>query len=551
MALLISDPTTLITGGDAGTAFASPVVFDVSTKTITITPGSGILPAAADGVTGQALYSAAKIIWKNSSTYIKYPFPMEAITPESFEFVNGWILANDVTRKALRTCGWAERGAAGTTIVRKHMGVVSLGSIGESDFSYYQWNTGSKADFNFTGPINEAIQIYGDASNGNFDYSDGGDSLKLFNRIQGKLFTGTNNTAIGATTLGYITYRFPLSNATDLNVSASDSHIAATISSMTGLTGTGNGTVYTFTKAAHGLDEGERIRIVGATPASLNGVHTVVSTGFTSGVFAIASTETTALSAITSISGIHAAITFDSLSGTEVHDVNEDTVNETYKYIINDATGVANTREIYEKMQYLLRQNSDISAGATTVTGVTANSIAAFVGSTLVGEPGVYINGIADAIKNFVEYYQLSDTTKSTKILYPFIASGSITFGGNAGSTDFKYWMFYKTLPISPAGSENNDYGQTNARIVKDSTGTPIAGTYSGSTVNWSFKYDSETADYGNGAERTAQSDADIVVVGIGLTGGQFISVESVIRRATGQGILLAPAIERNYQNPV
>ncbi len=541
----ISDPTTLIVGGDSGTAFESPVVFDVSTKTITITPGSGILPAAADGVIAQALYSAAKIVWKNSSTYIKYPFPMEAITPESFEFINGWVLANDTTRKALRTCGWAERGSSGGAIIRKYMGVVTLGTIGASDYSYFQWNTDAKTDFQFPGPVNEGIQIYGDASNGNFDYSDGGDSLKLFNRIQGKLYSSSNNTAIGATTLGYITYRFPLSNATDLNITAPDSHISNIISSMTGLTGTGNGTVYTFDKTGHGFTQGERIRIVGATPSSLNGVHTIVATGFTANAFAIASTETTALSSITSIGSIHTAITIDYLAGTEVHDVNEDTVNETYKYIITDASSAATTDEIYEKIQYQLRQNSDISSGATSVTGTTADAVVAFVGSTLVGEPGVYINGIADAIKNFVEYYQLSDTTKSTKITYPFIASGTISFGANAGSGDFKYWVFYTSLPVGT----DNDYGQTNARIVKGADGNPISGTYSGSAVNWSFKYDSETADYGSGAERTAGTDAPVTVVGIGLTGGQFISVTSTIRRQTGQSVLLAPANERNFQN--
>jgi hypothetical protein len=545
--MIISDPTTLIVGGDSGTAFAAPVVFNVSTKTITITPGSGILPAAADGITGQALYSAAKIVWKNSSTYIKYPFPMEAITPESFEFINGWVLANDVTRKSLRTCGWAERNTAGTSIIRQYMGVVSLGDIGASDLSYFQWNTDTKQDFTFPGQLNEAIQIFGDASNGNFNYTDGGDSLKLFNRIQGKVFSSSNNTAIGALTLGYITYRFPLSNATDLNISASDSHIAATISSMTGLTGTGSGTVYTFTKTAHGFDEGERIRITGATPSTLNGVHTIVATGFDTDTFAIASTETTSLSAITSITAVHAAITIDYLSGTVSADINEDTVNETYKYVVNDASNAATTREIYEKLQYLLRQSTDISSGATTVTGNTAGTIMNFIGSTLSGEPGVYITNIADAIKNFVEYYQLSDTTKATKILYPFLASGTLTFGANAGTSDFKYWLFYKTLPLGT----DNDYGQANARIVKGADGNPISGTYTGSAIPWSFKYDSETADYGSGAERTAGVDADVIAVGIGLLGGQFISVESVIRRATGQSILLAPAIERNYQNPV
>ncbi len=540
--MIISDPTTLIVGGDSGTAFESPISFDVSTKTITITPGGGVLPAAEDGVTGQALYSAAKIVWKNSATYIKYPFPMEAITPESFEFINGWILANDTTRKALRTCGWAER--VGGTVVRKFMGVISLGTIGASDLSYYQWNTDTKEDFSFPGQLNEGIKIF---ENGVFDYSDGGDTLKLFNRIQGKTFSSSNNTAIGASTLNYITYRFPLSNADDLNIDASDSHIAAAISSMTGLTGTGSGTVYTFTKTGHGFDQGQRIRITGATPSSLNGIHTIISTGFTANAFAITSTETTALSAITSISAIHAAVTIDYLSGTTTADINEDSTNETYKYVITDASNAATTQEIYEKLQYLLRQSTDISTGATTVIGNTADTIMNFVGSTLSGEPGVYITNIADAIKNFVEYYQLTDTSKATKITYPFLSTGTITFGGNAGNGDFKYWLFYKTLPLG----SNNDYGETNARIVKGADGNPIAGTYTGSAVPWSFKYTSETADYGSGAERSANTDADVVAVGIGLLGGQFISVESTIRKATGQNILLAPAIERNYQNPL
>lgn len=103
--MIITDPTTLISGGDSGTAFATPLSLSTGAKTFTITPGSGVLPDAADGVTGQALYSAFKLLWKNNSTYIKFPFPMEAITPEQFEFINGWAPADATTRKALRTCG--------------------------------------------------------------------------------------------------------------------------------------------------------------------------------------------------------------------------------------------------------------------------------------------------------------------------------------------------------------------------------------------------------------------------------------------------------------
>ena len=536
MATIISDPTTLITGGDVGTDFAAPIVLNASAKTITITPGTGTLPNAADGVTGQALYSALKIIWKNSSTYIKYPFPMEAITPEQFDFINGWTLANDTTRKSLRTCGWAEKNSGGT-VTRKYMGVVTLGTLGSSDTSYFQWNTAAKSDFQFPGPINEGIQIYGDASNGNFDYTTGTDALKVFNRIQGKLYSTSNNTAIGANTLTYITYRFPLSNATDLKITATDSHIASA-PTVTAATWASNEITFT-TSGAHGLLVGSRVRVTGSTPSAYNGVYTVASSA-DSTHFKVAKTSDPGTWTSSTLTSIHAAVTIDYLAGTETHDVNEDTTNETYKYIITDASGVATTQEIYEKMQYQLRQNSDISSGATTVTGTTADAIASFVGDTLVGEPGVYVSGLNSNYKNSITFYSLADTAKATPINYPFIAGGYINFGAQAGSGDFKYWMFYSTL--TGAG---NDYGESGATLVKDSTGADITGTYTGSAITWDFKYDSETASGG----RTIKTDTPVKVIGIGLNGGQFISVDHTITKTVGQNILVSPAQERNYAN--
>lgn len=533
--MIISDPTNLISGGDSGTAFLSPLTIDTSTKTITITPGSGALPASADGVTGQALYSALKILWKNNSSYIKFPFPMEAITPEQFEFINGWVLANDTTRKALRTCGWAERGSAGTSITRKYMGVVSLGTLGGSDQPYYQWNTGSKTNFQFAGVINEGIQIYGDASNGNFDYSDGGDSLKIFCREQGKLYASSNNTAIGASTLTYITYRFPLTNSTDLNITsyATDAAIAsAPTVSTTSWTG---GILTINTSAAHNFTAGVRVRISSASNTNFNGVYTVASAP--SGTqFTVAKASDPGTWGTGTLTSIYAAISVEYFGTNQPYDVDGDTVNENYRYIITDASGVATTSEIYQKIQYQLRQNSDIDTGAGSVIGATADALLSFVGSTLVGGQGVYISGLNSNFLNSVEYY---DFTTNTKRVYPFIASGNINFGGNAGSGDFKYWMFYSDLTGA------NDYGSTAAVIVNDRDGNPITGTYTGSSIPWSFKYDSETA----GALRTAGTDAPVVVVGIGLSGGQWTSVSHTITKTTGQSILLAPAQERNYSN--
>lgn len=99
------------------------------------------------GVTGQALYSKFKQIWKTDNIAVKFPFPMEAITPESFEFINGWepddtteldyfttegiSTTSAITRKLIKDCGWAERTtvADGNAIKRKYFGIITLGAI--------------------------------------------------------------------------------------------------------------------------------------------------------------------------------------------------------------------------------------------------------------------------------------------------------------------------------------------------------------------------------------------------------------------------------------
>lgn len=547
--MIISDPTNLITGGDTGTVFAAPVVLDFALKTITITPGTGILPTASDGVTGQALYSALKLLWRNNNNYIKYKFPMEAITPEQFDFINGWTLANDVTRKSLRTCGWAEKTAAGV-ITRKYMGVISLGTLDPGDQPYYQWNNLSKVDFTFSGEVNEAVQIYGDSSNGGFDYSDGfgtpDPAFKIFVREQAKTYASSSNTAIGAPTLNYITYRFPLTNATDANIStyATDLAIAST---PTISTATWSGGVITVTtSAAHNFTEGVRVRITGATPSAYNGVYTVKSAGLTSTAF----TADKAADPGTFTSGTLASI-YNSISveyGTNwqtyaapylvTFDVNEDTTDENYTIEITDSSGVATTKEIYEKIQYLLRQGTDINSntGAPAVIGDTTPLLLQFIGTRLDGEKGVFITGLNSEFLNGVSFLPADSTTS---VFYPFFATGKINFGPNAVNGNFKFWMFYKDL------TGLNDFGTDNAVIVNDKDAVPITGTKSGDSYDWSFRYDTETA----GGLRTAGTPVEVVVLGLGTTGAQWVSVDYTITRAQGQSILLAPAQERNYQN--
>ena len=444
-------------------ADTTDIVVNTTAKTIQIlTTGAVTNAGATGGVTGQALYSFLKEEWKTNVNYIKFPFPMEAITPESFEFINGWLPANDTTRKLIRTAGWAERSAAGV-IQRQYVGVVSLGSLGATDQPYYQFGTAAAVDFTYPGPVNEGVQIFGDVTNGNFNFTDG-DSFKLFCREQGKTYAASNNTAIGATTLTYITYRFPLSNGTDLNVSATDTAISTT-------------TPYT-------------------------------------------------------------QITVEYFGTNQLFDIDGDTVTEPYRYIITDASGTATTKQIYEKIQYQLRQASDIDSGAGTVTGRTADSLLSFVGATLVGANGVYISGLNANFLNSVDFFDFNGVVRR----YPFVAAGTINFGTFAGSGDFIYRMFFTTTPNS------SNYGTATALLVNEADGTtPISGTYSGSSVPWDFAYDSNTQ---GGRTIGPAGNVSVKVVGLGLNGGQFIAVDHVITRSQGQSILLAPAQERNYNNP-
>lgn len=460
MALIISDPTTLITGGDSGTAFAAPITLDTSAKTITITPGSGILPSASDGVTMQALYSALKLLWKNNTTYIKFPFPMEAITPEQFEVINGWSFANATTRKAIRTAGWVERNVSGA-IIKMFAGIISLGSLGSTDQPYFQQASGGSAtNFTFQGSVNEAVQVLDDP-NGDGTYTDGFDYrtyFKLFAREYQKQYAQAQLSDIGVTSMSYIVYRFPLANATDLKITHTDVQVAAA----------------PYTSCSVTYYGSNQSRSIGGTSYNFN--------------------------------------------------------------IIIDGANLT-AEQIYEKVEYLLRQNSDIDSGAGSVIGKTADSLLRFVGDTLVTSTGVYIDNYNTNDTNRIEFYDVTGTKRT----YPYVAAGSLVFNANLQSdTSAKYWLFFKALP-----GASDDFGESGAIIVNDASGNPITGTVNGqASVSFSFAYDANVQ-----GGRTAGTDAQVVAVAIGTDKAQYVSAEGTLARATGQNIALTSSLERNYQN--
>ena len=435
---LITDPDDLNQGTE--------ITLSTSGKTITLATAGNL---SDDGVTGQALYSFLKEEWKNDSSLIPYPFPMVSITPEQFEFVEGWVPANDTTRNLIRTAGWREINAS-DAIEREYMGIISLGNIDASDTPYYAFSSDTaKTDFDFSGPINQAIQTFGDSSNGNFDKR--GNTLTLYIRAQGKTYGSATSTSIGLTALNYIANRFPLAEATDTNVSASDSDITSN-------------TPYTGMSITYG-----------AVTRTIGGV----------------------------------SYNFD--------------------VVVDGNSG--STKQIYEFVQYKLRQSSDIDDGAGTQVGQLEDSLMSFSGATLTTGTGVYIDNFAVADRNDLVFTDTGGTART----FPFIATGTISFNANLVSdSDAIYRMFF-----------TSGFGTGSAILVDDESGTDISGTVGGaSSVSFDFDYDGNTQ-----GGRTAGTNASVTVVAIGLNTAQYVSATGTITRSTGNSISLVSPLERNYDN--
>jgi hypothetical protein len=201
---------------------------------------------------------------------------------------------------------------------------------------------------------------------------------------------------------------------------------------------------------------------------------------------------------------------------------------------------------VYEKIQYLLRQDADIDSGSDFlyVWGSVTDELLEFVGTDLYTQLTSF-GGV------FIENNHVDDTnsiffTDDNGVIrfYPFVATGSILFNDNlSNDNDAFFWTFYTTNP-------SGDYGTKDAIIVEDasdSTANEIIGLVGGAP-SYGFTYDYDNNEQGG---RTKATDADITIVAIGLNTAQYVSTTGTISRAKGQTYSLVAPLERNYSNPV
>ncbi len=423
------------------------------------------------GVTLKCLYSFLKEEWKTDATLIKYPFPMGPITDEQFELINGWDFdktgtGSTFTPNLIRTGGWALKSEAGLT-QEEWSGIVTLGTLNAiTDQVYFVQSaaaTASSTDFVLTNYVNQAVQTYGDASHGDFDYRS---VFKIFVREQAKTYATSQLTDIGVSTMTYQVYRFPLANGSDgVKITHLDSDIAS------------------------------------AAPY----------TGMSITWYDTAQTR--------SIGGI----------------------NRDFNVIINGNNGTA--EQIYEFVQYQLRQTSDIDAGTDVKYGKIANEMLRFVGDTLYtlyqnsgATGGVYIDNFQGIDTNRLVFADNTGTNRT----YPYVANLRLQFGDNlVNDSDSIYRVFFTSVP-------DGDYGTVNAIIVNDADSVPMAGNVSGqSFIDRSFAYDANVQ-----GSRTAGQDAPITVVALGLNSAQFVKSTGTIQRSTANTVSLVAALERNFFNP-
>lgn len=483
----IVDPDDLLDGTE--------LVISTAAKTIQLVALGNLADvgntAADNGVTGQALYSKLKELWKSNATYIKFPFPMVAITPEQFEFVGDWVPADDTTRNFIRSAGWKEITAADAT-EREYMGVVGLGTILSGNTCYYFFDSDSAAtDFDFEGAVNQAVQTYGDVSNGSFDKRT--DILAVNIRTFGNTYDQSTTVDIGITsgaTLPTNTQRFPLSEAVDLKITNTLADVfTVPVAPYNDMDITYNTTAQTRSGF---------VAIAGDTPTAGDAQFAVIIDGDIS------------------------------------------------------AGGAATAEQIYEFTQASLQATTDIDSLISGRIGQLQDPLLRFVGDNLEAILQSVANAPAGGDGVAIDNYDTNDTNRLQFVdndddnrTYPFVSAGSIFFNANLQNEpvgDATYWMF-----ITSSTTGTDDYGTATAIIVDNNSGVDITGDIDGA-VSVPFDYDYDNNTQGG---RSTPVDEGITIVAIGTAVAQFVVATGTITRNVGQAFSLVAALERNYSNPV
>lgn len=134
-----------------------------STATVNVAGKTFAISAAT---TGQNWYSFMVQQWRQQATLQNVAFPLTTNGPNSVRLANGWEFSGGLSNwtrdglayfdtSSVRTAAWAA--------------VLTSGTTAGHQVRYLQSDGGAFADAANTGPMDQLVQVYGDASHGNFD----------------------------------------------------------------------------------------------------------------------------------------------------------------------------------------------------------------------------------------------------------------------------------------------------------------------------------------------------------------------------------------------
>ena len=223
---MINDPDSLVVGVNITLNTAARTFDFIASADGSTTNGL----IAKDGVDMNALWSKFIDLWA-TATYKPYPFPMNKIDNRSGQYIlgrdpggnyNGWKPGTDASRNMIRNGGWREYSNAGV-LNREYFGAVLQGSVSAGSQCYYQKIYGGAAvDFAFTDLPNQAVQVFGDATNGGFDTRT---FFKAFNRTYGYTYDDVSLTDISEAVTGPFKLPFGINTSADLNITANDTTV--------------------------------------------------------------------------------------------------------------------------------------------------------------------------------------------------------------------------------------------------------------------------------------------------------------------------------------
>lgn len=205
------------------------ITFNLGAKTFTLVAAGNLV--AKDGVTGNAIWAKFVDLW-TTSTYQPYAFPMNVLDARSGQYIfgqdpggtfNGWKPADDTTRQMIRDAGWSEYSVAGV-LNRQYVGMVALASGFPSgaQFYYQKASGGAAVDFTFEDAPNEAIQVFGDAANGDFDSRE---YFKMYCREPNYTYDDAVLGDVGESGTGAFKVALPISVGSDLKITDEDSEM--------------------------------------------------------------------------------------------------------------------------------------------------------------------------------------------------------------------------------------------------------------------------------------------------------------------------------------